>query len=41
MEISWEEFFVIFDRNKLELLFQDRTDNGQMSRFNKFIDRDD
>ncbi|WP_371412261.1 hypothetical protein [Ensifer sp. NM-2] len=37
--ISWEEFFTIFDHNKLLFLHQDRTADGKISRFNKFIDR--
>lgn len=37
--ISWEEFFRIFDENKLLFLHQDRTADGSLSRFNKFIDR--
>ncbi len=38
--ISWDEFFTIFDRNKLQFLHQERTSDGKLSRFNKFIDRD-
>ncbi|AMS45235.1 hypothetical protein [Aminobacter aminovorans] len=37
-EISWEEFFEIFDKAKLAFLYQDKTDEG-ISRFNKFVDR--
>lgn len=37
--ISWERFFEIFDDNNLAFLYQDETD-GNKSRFNKFIDRD-
>lgn len=37
VEISWEEFFTIFDQNKLEYLFQDTTADRQKSRFNKFV----
>ncbi|MGF6178496.1 hypothetical protein [Ensifer sp. 4252] len=37
--ISWEEFFEIFDHNKLLFLHQDQTADGKISRFNKFIDR--
>lgn len=37
--ISWEEFFQIFDHNKLLFLRQDKTMNGKLSRFNKFRDR--
>ncbi|OAP36347.1 1,4-alpha-glucan branching enzyme [Sinorhizobium glycinis] len=39
-EISWEDFFRIFDENKLAFLYQDRTAEGKVSRFFKFIDRD-
>ena len=38
-EISWEEFFKIFDENKLAFLYQDKTKDGETSRFNKFIER--
>jgi hypothetical protein len=39
-EISWEEFFEIFDENDLAFLHQDKTSDGKMSRFNKFIAKD-
>ena len=39
-EISWEEFFQIFDENKLAFLYQDETSDGGKSRFNKFVNRD-
>lgn len=39
-EIGWEEFFAIFDRSGLAFLHQDKTDDGQLSRFNKFIERE-
>ncbi|HZW77124.1 MAG TPA: SDR family NAD(P)-dependent oxidoreductase [Flavobacteriaceae bacterium] len=35
--ISWEEFFTIFDENKLEFLYQKETKDGEESRFNKFV----
>jgi hypothetical protein len=38
-EINWNEFFRIFDQNKLAFLFQDETKDGKTSRFNKFIER--
>lgn len=38
-EISWDQFFAIFDDNDLAFLHQDKTDDGKTSRFNKFIDR--
>ncbi|MGF6157272.1 hypothetical protein M2267_002531 [Ensifer sp. KUDG1] len=37
--ISWEEFFRIFDHNRLSFLYQDKTAEGGLSRFNKFVDR--
>lgn len=39
-EISWEEFFEIFDDNDLAFLHQDKTGDGATSRFNKFVSRD-
>ena len=36
-EISWDEFFAKFDENNLELLYQDKTADGQLSNFNKLI----
>lgn len=36
-QISWEEFFEIFDENGLSFLYQDKTAGGETSRFNKFV----
>ena len=38
--IEWDEFFKIFDENKLAFLYQDETSDGGQSRFNKFVNRD-
>lgn len=38
-EIDWDEFFEIFEDRKLAFLHQDMLDNGQVSRFNKLIER--
>lgn len=38
-ELSWDDFFQIFDENKLAFLHQDQTADGKTSRFNKFVDR--
>jgi len=38
-EISWDEFFTIFDRNRLALLEQEKTADGATRRFAKFVDR--
>ncbi|MBD9371797.1 hypothetical protein IB238_03970 [Rhizobium sp. ARZ01] len=35
--ISWDDFFRIFDENDLAFLHQDKTFEGKISRFNKFI----
>ncbi|MFD2518438.1 hypothetical protein [Salinimicrobium flavum] len=35
--ISWEEFFQIFDENNLQFLYQEETKDGSESRFFKFI----
>ncbi len=39
-EISWEEFFRIFEENRLAFLYQETLENGSTSRFNKLINRD-
>ncbi|PST24033.1 hypothetical protein C7U60_10015 [Mesorhizobium plurifarium] len=38
-KISWDEFFKIFEQENLAFLHQDMTDDGQTSRFCKFIHR--
>jgi hypothetical protein len=38
-EIGWDEFFRIFDENRLAFLHQDETGTGGTSRFNKFVER--
>ena len=40
-EIGWDEFFRIFDDNGLTFLHQDKTADGQQSRFSKFVSADD
>ena len=37
VELSWEEFFQIFEKNNLRFVHQDETIGGRESRFNKFI----
>lgn len=39
-EIEWEEFFRIFEDSNLAFLHQDKTADGQQSRFSKFVSRD-
>jgi len=38
-EISWEEFFEGFEKNKLAFLYQEKTSDGELSRFSKLVDR--
>jgi hypothetical protein len=38
-EISWDEFFQKFDESRLAFLHQDRTNDGELSRFHKFVRR--
>jgi hypothetical protein len=39
-EISWDEFFEKFDENDLELVYQEKTADGQPSNFNKLVHPD-
>jgi hypothetical protein len=34
---TWDEFFHVFDERGLEFLYQERTHDGKISRFNKFV----
>ena len=36
-EISWNEFFRIFDDRELVFLYQEETSEGDVSRFSKFV----
>jgi len=38
-EIEWSEFFRKFDESGLAFLYQDRTKDGELSRFHKFVSR--
>lgn len=37
--ISWEKFFETFEKKRLAFLYQDKTAEGELSRFNKLISR--
>lgn len=37
--VDWEAFFDKFEQSNLAFLYQDKTSNGKMSRFHKFIQR--
>ena len=38
-EISWDEFFEKFEKEKLALLYQEETKDGSESRFFKLVNR--
>src|SRR3954465_1094948 len=38
-EMSWDDFFDVFDKRKLAFLYQDHKADGESSTFNKLIDR--
>jgi hypothetical protein len=38
-EIPWDDFFDKFDKEKLAFLYQDKTADGSVSRFHKFVHR--
>ncbi|HEY6983224.1 hypothetical protein [Reyranella sp.] len=38
-EIPWDQFFRIFEDNKLALIEQDETTSGRTSRFSRFVNR--
>lgn len=37
--ISWDQFFEIFENNNLEFLYQEKTKSGEESRFCKFVNK--
>jgi len=39
-QISWEKFFEKFEEAQLAFLYQERTIDGDKSRFNKLVTRD-
>ncbi len=39
-EISWDEFFEKFDESELALVYQEKTEGGGKSNFNKLVSRD-
>jgi hypothetical protein len=39
VQVSWEEFFAIFDQNNLEFIYLEQTKDGRESRFSRFIKR--
>lgn len=39
-EITWDEFFEKFDKEKLAFLYTEKTKDGEESRFFKFVERE-
>ena len=39
-EITWEQFFAKFEKERLAFLYQEETDEGSESRFSKLLDRE-
>ena len=37
--VDWDDFFDKFEKERLAFLYQDRTADGKVSRFHKFIQR--
>lgn len=40
-EISWDDFFGYFDQDGLAFHFEERTPTGELSRFYRFVDREE
>lgn len=38
-DISWDQFFEVFDQNDLAFLYQEKTQDGKISRFSKFVNK--
>lgn len=38
-EISWEDFFINFEKERLDFLYQDQKANGEQSTFYKLVAR--
>jgi hypothetical protein len=39
-DTAWDTFFEVFDDRQLAFIYQEKTSDGQTSRFNKFVSRD-
>lgn len=39
-ELSWEDFFRVFDESGIEFLYQEETADGNQSRFFKFVEKE-
>ena len=36
-EVTWEEFFALFDRQRMVLVYQTETEGGKVSRFGRIV----
>lgn len=39
--LDWDTFFEMFEEAQLAFLYQDKTADGKLSRFNRFVSRDE
>lgn len=39
-QIEWDDFFAKFDESELAFVYQEKTSDGDLSRFGKFVSRD-
>jgi hypothetical protein len=39
-DVDWEPFFKTFDDRKLAFVYQENTSSGEISRFNRFVSRE-
>lgn len=39
-DVDWEPFFKTFEDRKLAFVYQEKTSNGEISRFNRFVSRE-
>ncbi len=39
--LDWDTFFEVFEASDLALLYQDKTSDGEVSRFNKLVSRNE
>jgi hypothetical protein len=39
-DVGWDAFFETFDSSDVDFLYQERTSDGSVSRFHKFVRKD-
>jgi hypothetical protein len=39
-EVDWRAFFEVLENRKLAFLYQEKTSDGEVSRFNEFVSRE-